>query len=113
MQNVGNNNIEQYLMSKNKTRILKRISVITWMATFAFFAFSIIGYFRTPSQMASPIIPESTIDLIARPYLRVSCILFVCLFTAFLLHKFGKYVVSISLCALTIIFTQYFVELIA
>ena len=113
MQNVGNNNIEQHLMSKNKTHILKRISVITWIATFAFFALSTIGYFRTQYLRASPIIPEGTIDLIARPYLHVSWILFVCLFTAFLLHKFGKYVASISLCALAVIFTQYFIELIA
>ena len=100
-------------MLTSKLISLKLISQILLILTLVNTVLNLVGYFQVQHQLVSPIIPESLIKAISKPYLRIVFILFPCFCIAFLLYWYKKYIVAICLCAISIVFSLYFFDLVA
>ena len=100
-------------MLTSKLISLKLISQILLILTLVDTVLNLVGYFQVQHQLVSPIIPESLIKAISKPYLRIVFILFPCFCIAFLLYWYKKYIVAICLCAISIVFSLYFFDLVA
>lgn len=66
--------------------------------------------YLTVGSFAGPLIPRNTFEEISRVYLHLAIILALGLIAAFLLHKRGKYIISIAVCIAVFVLVNYFPE---
>lgn len=96
-------------MFARKSNFPKLTSIILLVIVIYLFIINIFNYF-TAGSFASPLIPRNTFDEISKTYLRFAVVLLACLILAFLLHKRGKYIVSIVVSVVVIVILNYFPE---
>lgn len=95
------------LSQKPDIKIISQVLLI-WLILSV--AGGIATYFQTEYQLTSPLIPRSSIDLIARPYLLASLGCSVFAIAALLFYFFGRYQIVILLCSIAILARIYYIN---
>ena len=68
----------------------------------------LVQYFQTKRQLITPLIPRSTVNQLANPFLQCFLGSLVIVAVAILLHVKRKYVANIILCGAVIVLQQYY-----
>ena len=71
-------------------------------------AFQIGAFYQTKYQLTSPLIPESTVLHIAQPFLFTALISVACCIAALLFFFYSRYVVTIVICGVALLWQQFF-----
>lgn len=82
-------------MSARQSNLLKLTSLVLLVIVFYCFTINVLNYF-TVGSFASPLSPRSLFEEISGKYLYYLIGLLSCLLVIFLLHKHGKYLISIT-----------------
>jgi hypothetical protein len=93
----------------SQSNIPKATSMILLRFIGYLFVINTFKYFTTGS-FASPLIPKSSFEEIARTYLQFAIVLALSLVAAFLLHKRGNYIILTDVCIVVFVLVSYFAK---
>src|SRR4051812_17012872 len=99
-------------MQGSKGKTLRTGSLISLIAALITVLLQIAGYYQTKFQLTSPLIPKNIINQIATPHLQIAGIASIVFLVALIFHLYSKYIVTMILCILVILFPQFYIEVI-
>jgi len=88
------------LGKKQWTRILIGLSIFDIAAQVA-------SWYHIQDQLLSPLIPESTVNYIGKPYMADAIFGSLCVLTALILYFNSRYTASIIICGISLIIPPY------
>lgn len=98
-------------MPDPETNNLKRCSLICLVLVLIIALLQMAGYYQTQYQLVSPLIPKAITDKISKPYLLLAGISFALFLVALPFHYYSKYIVSIVVCVIGIVFPYLYMQM--
>ena len=91
-------------ISISKTGNKKTAAKISLMVLLLLISSQLLQYFKINYQLQSPLIPNSTILLIAEPYIKMAFVFTVACILALLFYFYSRFLLTIIISALSVIF---------
>lgn len=97
-------------MTRTNKNSLKKVSVYSLIAGLIATLLLLVGYFQTQHQLVSPLIPDSIITKLSKPYLSMTIISSIILAIGLLLYRKGLYILTIIICSIVIVGPRLYIE---